>query len=783
MLFQKTEYTCFTCLLAGMTALSPPASAQTPDKPADPMEEIIVRVTPMQSSLGLAKSKIPYNIQSATSDDIADSQSFGIADFLNKNIGSVTINETQENPLQPDLQFRGYTASPLLGLPQGMAVYQNGVRINEVLGDTVNWDLVPQSSIASLNLIGGTNPLYGLNTLGGALTITTKNGFSHTGHNLEFYGGSFGRVMATAESGANNGTLGYYLTANYFNENGWREASSSNAINLFSALSYRGSENTNLDLTFNYAGTDLTGNGPLPADLLNRDRSSVFTFPDNTKNTLLFAEIEGEHRLSDVLQLSGNIFYRESDSDYFNGNDSGYEDCGDDGGPAGLLCEEGETTPITDQFGNTIDSINSDGSPRDAVNNIDTRKQNGYGSSVQATFTRDLLKRDNQLILGGAYTQGFAEFASRAEIGSLNPDRSTRGVGLFIPAAGTAINTQTRTWSLYLTDTLSITEALDLTLSARYNNTGVRISDHGGDTPFSEPAPALNGEHDYERINPAIGVTYAFNSALSAYANYSESSRAPTPIELACADPDAPCTLPNAFLADPPLNQVVTESVELGVRGKINYTEYHAGFFHSVNSDDIIFVSTGGATATEGYFSNIGSTLRMGVELGLTGIWDQFEWFANYGYLKASYESAFAAPSPNHPFANANGEILVRPGDRIPGIPEHSFKVGGDYTVTNKLRLGGNLQYNSGVYLRGDEANLLDKIDGYIVVNLHGTYQISDNISLFARIDNLFDTEYETFGLLGDTSGVTFNPPLSADPRFLSPGTPRAGFAGIKISL
>ena len=780
--FQKTECGRFLCLFAGLFAMFPPVPAQAADEPPGPLEEVIVRVTPMQSSLGLAKSKIPYNIQSATSDDIKDSQSFGIADFLNKNIGSVTINETQENPLQPDLQFRGYTASPLLGLPQGMAVYQNGVRINEVLGDTINWDLVPQSSIDSLNLIGGTNPLYGLNTLGGALTITTKNGFTHPNHSVEFYGGSFGRTVATAESGANNGTLGYYLTGNYFNETGWRDESGSDAVTLFTALSYRDNEDTSIDLTFNYAGTNLTGNGPLPVDLLNRDRSSVFTFPDNTENTLLFTEIEGEHRLSDVVQVSGNLFFRESDSDYFNGNDSGYEDCGDNGGPAGLLCDEGDITPITDQSGNTIASVNADGSPRDAINNIDTRNQRGYGGSMEATIMQSLFSHDNQLILGSAYTQGFAEFSSRAEVGSLNPDRSTRGVGLFIPPAGTAINTQTRTWSLYLTDTLSVTDKLDLTLSARYNNTGVNISDHGGSTPFSVPAPALNGEHDYERINPAIGITYAFNSGLSAYANYSESSRAPTPIELACSDPDAPCTLPNAFLADPPLNQVVTESIELGLRGKIDYTEYHAGFFHSVNSDDIIFVSTGGATATEGYFSNIGSTLRMGVELGLNGTWRQLDWFANYGYIQASYGSPFAAPSPNHPFANVNGEIQVQSGDRIPGIPEHSFKIGGDYAVTDKLRLGGNLQYNSGVYLRGDEANLLDRLDGYAVVNLHGTYQISGNISLFARIDNLFDTEYETFGLLGDTSGVTFNPPLSNDPRFLSPGTPRAGFIGIKIN-
>lgn len=776
---------CFGYLLPLLLAVPPAVHAQNQSQNQQPetLEEIVVTATPMQSSAGLEKSKIPYNIRSASGEDIRKGQSFSIADFMNHNMGSISLNETQENPLQPDLQFRGYTASPLLGIPQGMAVYQNGVRINEVLGDTVNWDLIPQASIAGMNLIGGANPLYGLNTLGGALTITTKNGFTYPGNSLTAYGGSFGRVVATAESGANNGTLGYYGTVNYFKEDGWRNASNSNAVTLFTSFSYRNASSTSLDLTFNYASTDLTGNGPVPVDLLRRNRSAIFTFPDNTKNTLMFTELEGEHWLGDNLELSGNIFYRDSDSDYFNGNDSGYQDCLDSGGPAGFLCNEGQTTPITDQFGNPIASINPDASPRDAVNNIDTRRQRSYGGSAQATFLQDVFALDNQFILGTAYIQGLAEFFSKAEIGSLNPDRSTRGIGLFVPAAGTFLDTRTRTWSAYLTDTLSVTDKLNLTASARYNDTIVTISDHGGDSIYTSPAPALNGRHTYARINPAFGLTYNFNTALTVYANYSESSRAPTPIELACADPGAPCTLPNAFLADPPLKQVVTDSVEVGTRGKVDDIDYHAGFFRSVNTDDIIFVSTGGATATVGYFSNVGTTLRMGVEFDLSGTWRRLDWFMNYTYLRASYETAFASPSPNHPLANANGEIPVKPGDRIPGIPAHTFKVGAAYKFTDNLTIGGNLVYNSGVYLRGDEANLLPTTNGYAVINLHGTYRINANFSVFARIENLLDTNYETFGLLGDTSGVTFNPPLSNDPRFLSPGAPIAGFVGVRMQL
>ena len=55
-------------------------------------------------------------------------------------------------------------------------MFQDGVRINEPFGDGVNWDLIPNPAIATITLMPGSNPVFGLNTLGGAISITTKNG-------------------------------------------------------------------------------------------------------------------------------------------------------------------------------------------------------------------------------------------------------------------------------------------------------------------------------------------------------------------------------------------------------------------------------------------------------------------------------------------------------------------------------------------------------------------------------------------------------------------------------
>ncbi|RME36018.1 MAG: TonB-dependent receptor, partial [Gammaproteobacteria bacterium] len=371
------------------------------------------------------------------------------------------------------------------------------------------------------------------------------------------------------------------------------------------------------------------------------------------------------------------------------------------------------------------------------------------------------------------------------EVAALTADRGTTRPGLFVPDEETRITTSTRTMSVYFTDTFAVTETLDLTVAGRYNATKVKV----GDRNLLNYNPALNGEHDYERFNPAVGLTWQATETLNVYGSYSESSRAPTPVELSCASPDAPCSLPNAFLADPPLQQVVAESWEAGLRGQWQEIDWHLGGFWTTNKDDIIFQSTGGTTGNIGFFDNIGDTLRRGIELGLAGTsFDHLAWFLNYSFVDATFDDPFLSNSPNHPLADANGNIQVQGGDRIPGIPQHTLKIGGDYAFSDALSIGGDLNYNSDQYLRGDEANLLDTIDGYVVVNVHASYRFNEHVTILGRINNLFDTDYESFGLLGEPgevfngSGPGFTPAMS-DPRFLGPGAPIGGWLGIKITL
>ncbi|RMF44104.1 MAG: TonB-dependent receptor, partial [Deltaproteobacteria bacterium] len=275
-------------VLSGTLLLPVAAGAE---ETAEAMGEIqVIGVTPSHG-VGLPIERIPTNVQSATSEDLERAQALDLSDFMNRNLGSVNINAAQNNPLQPDVQYRGFTASPLLGLPQGLAVYQNGVRVNEAFGDTVNWDLIPKSAIDSINLIGGANPIFGLNTLGGALSVQTKNGFTWQGTEGEVMYGSFDRLTSSIATGGNNGVLGWFAAAEFFREDGWRDHSDSDAWNAFAALSWQNDSST-LDLIYSHGDTNLKGNGPAPAELLAIDREAVFTHPDITENLMNLIDLE-----------------------------------------------------------------------------------------------------------------------------------------------------------------------------------------------------------------------------------------------------------------------------------------------------------------------------------------------------------------------------------------------------------------------------------------------------------------------------------------------------------
>ena len=776
-----------TCIAA-----IPCASLAADSDRARPLEEVVVTAP---YGIGIDPSLVPANVQRATAEQLDRSHSLDLTEFLNRGFGSVNINHAQNNPLQPDFNFRGFTASPLLGLPQGLAVYQNGVRINEPFGDTINWDLIAFSALDTVQLMAGTQPVFGLNTLGGALSLRMKNGFTFEGTRAEVHAGSFARRAGNIQSGGNNGRWGYYANVDYFEEDGWRDYSNSEAIRSFAALSGRG-EDWTLDLSGAYGDTELRGNGASPIELLGIDRKQVFTHPDITQNTQKQLILEGSRKLSAGLQLAGNVFYRDLDTATFNGDGSIFDECDFDGEE--FLVEDefddengdGECSSADDDDIELVRDL--DGRPIEAelddrelnaINNIGRRSQESYGASAQLALHSDVMS-GNDLTFGVSYNEGRSSFHSMVEVASLLENRATSRTNIFAEEFTTGVRSEVSTSSVYFADTLSISESIAVTLSGRYDDTRIELADLTGESP------ELDGRHGFSRFNPAGGITFRPSSRLTLYASYGESTRAPSPVELACASEDAPCNLPNAFLADPPLEQVIAKSWEAGVRGTLAHDlRWHLGGYRTTNHDDILFQTTGGAQANVGFFDNVGDTRRTGIELSVSQSLSRVHWYVDYSLVKAQFEDSFVVNSPNHPILEdepdapqivGDGKLLVSSGARLPGIPEHQANVGLDYTITDRLSIGGDVVWRSGVYYRGDEANLLDQTDGYSILNLRGEYRIGSQVTLFARIENVFDEDYESFGLLGEPDEIFAD---FDDPRFLGAGPPLGAWLGVRIKL
>ena len=769
------------------------ASGGPPSNPATAQELPQITVignTPL-GGLGLPLNQIPANVQTADSKDMQRQQTLDLADYLNNNFSGVNVSESADNPFQLDINYHGFTASPLLGTPEGLSVYVDGVRVNESFGDTVNWDLIPQSAVSTVTLMSGSNPVFGLNTLGGALSVKTKSGHDDPGTEFEAYGGSFGRRSFEGATGGEFGNFDYFLTGNYFDEAGWRDNSPTRVYQGFGKAGWQ-NDKTDIDLSYTYADTSLYGNGATPVSMLDYRRAASYT-PDFTANLLSFVNLTGTQFLTDKLLLSGNVYYRHLVTAAANGNiNDNY--LADYAGPP-FDC----TAPPASRANLTYCAASQSAASR--------LLQRTKGLGLQLTDSQDVFGWSNQAILGADYNDSNDTFSQSYLFGQLTSDRHLiYEASPFNGETVIALAGSNKIYGAYLTDTLSPGKLLHFTLSVRYNRNTETLNGYSIDTDLGDfgagfdQARPLNGDHTFSRLNPAFGLTVTPSDALTFYADYNEASRAPTVIELGCANPAAPCGLPNAFASDPDLRQVVARTVEVGARGNRpdQRLTWSADVFHAVNSNDIQFVTTG---TNAGYFDNVGNTRRQGLDLSLGGKEGGLNWHLTYSFVDATFQSNFAVGAGSNSTADANGNILVRPGDRIPLIPKHTGRLVLDYELTKGWDIGGNLVAASGAYLHGNENNANQAggtnvggayisgtgwIPGYTVVNLQGTYHVTKHAEIFARLVNLFDKQYATAGFL-NTSSFTPNGTFIPGPNnrshenAVAPAAPRAIWVGMRV--
>jgi iron complex outermembrane recepter protein len=763
----------------------------------------VVGVSPVAGS-EIDIDKVPADVLTVGAAAFSHTKTPDLFQAMIQGIPFVSPSDQSGNPFQINLDYRGFTASPVQGTPQGIAVYQNGVRINEAYGDVVNWDLIPEMAINRMTLMPN-NPVFGLNAIGGALSIEMKNGFNYHGEEVEVRGGSFGRVGGGAQAGIQNGNYAAYVTADSVHDDGWRDFSSSSQVNrMYVDLGARGDQ-TEFHLNFTGADNHLGAVAATPVELLNQRWSAVYSWPQNTHLQVAFLEATASWKPTDTFSMQGLGYYRGFWQGHIDGNSTDGQPC-DPGGPfPGELCVGDGVTPI-----NINQPTPNNISPGAFLGEIDRNwtSTNSYGGSLQATSTGRLFDHDNHIVVGMSVDHGRSQFTGTSELGTIDQNLFVSGVGVFIdqpaadlsPVSLLAQNTYT---GIYATDTFDITPLLSVTAGGRFNLAQISLQDETGQSPL------LNSSEQYQRLNPVVGLTYKITPNITAFGGYSEANRAPTPLELGCSDPAHPCMIDNFLIADPPLQQVVSHTYEGGLRGEVGtgsttpvvtkeqgaaaaqkpgLLTWSVDFFHTNTTNDIINVASA-VVPMFGYFQNAAKTLREGVEAKASYTWDRWTVSANYTFIDATYQTNLVLQSPNNPFANADGLIFVIPGDHIPGIPNQRFKLSTEYQITDAWKLGGDLNVFGSQYLIHDDSNHNPKVPPYWVVNLHSSYQVTKNVEVFGLIQNLFNQHYYAAGTFFDTGGFNSNTfgannfLVLNDPRTFLPGMPFAAYAGVRATF
>jgi len=729
-------------------AASLAAHAEAPENPATATEAPAVEVigTRPLPGLGTPLRAIPAAVQSAKDEELTRSNALDLPEYLGRSFAGVHLNDAQGNLFQQNLNYRGFTASPLLGLPQGLSVFVDGVRVNEAFGDMVNWDLVPRNAIATAHLISGSNPAFGLNTLGGVLSINTKSGFAFPGTAARVAGGSFGRRSAEAEVGGHGERVDYFGAVNLHDETGWREHSSSTLRQSFFKAGWQDAH-TDIDVSIALADNSLQGTQALPLSMLSRPRQP-YTWPDGTRNELSFITARATHFVQNDVLVTANIYARS-------------------------LRQETIASNVNDQF--DVAAPAGPGNPQ-AFNDRARLGQTTAGIALQLVMHPRAAEMDHELTLGASLDDGSAGFSQDRQEASFTADRATLGTGPFVTRSQLGARNSYR--GLYLIDQISPAPAWIVTLAARYNMALVQLRDRSG------AHPALDGDHAFRRLNPSLGVNWNPVGSTTWFASVSQAMRVPSPAELGCADANAPCLLPNQFLADPALKPVVARTVETGVRLRpASQLRIAGAAYRSVLSDDIQFISSSSA-GNAGFFQNAGSTLRQGYELKLDATAGSVDAAASYSYVRAQYLTGFRMLSPNNSSRDAADEILVERGNSIPGIPRSMLKLALDWTAAPRTTLGFGWAWFDRQYARGDENNrdVNGVLPAYGVAQASARYRPGREWELSLKVDNLFDRRYRSFGLLGRSvfPAGSFDPGAAAPEQFAVPGAPRSVWLALR---
>lgn len=561
-------------------APQPAPAATAADSPPEPPLSIdqqralgeAVRTSPLAGS-EIAIGKVPGAVGTVSGERLAEGDAKEPQDILQKEVPGVIIADAAGNDLRVQVEYRGFGAGPLNGFPHGLAVYQNGVRINEVFGDTVNFDLIPKNAIADMTVLSG-NPIFGLNAIGGSLSIVMLDGFNYQGGEIEVLGGSFGRKQVGVRAGARSGPFAAFVAGEFIDEEGWRDFSPTEVKRGYFDVGVKGSRveaHVNLTIADSLAGVVAAS----PVEILAIDRAGTFTSPQTTDLTMIMPSFNVTAKITDTFTISTVGYFRRFKSRVVDGNVAELEACGEvrdeindliaaegltntgggaatvdlDGDPGDLCSEELERNADGNfelealQSGGAsitpgrLGLADFDGATFGVLDRIRT-DSDSFGFTLQGVEKAKLFGHNNHFIIGASYDQGKVSYKTSSELGMIGDRYVVQGTGLVIEEpedfAPRNVAVDTRYLGLYVLNAFDVNEQLTVTAGGRFNYAKVDLEDLSGNFPD------ITSKHSFQRFNPTVGATYEIVPGITLYGGYSEANRAPTPAELACADPDNP---------------------------------------------------------------------------------------------------------------------------------------------------------------------------------------------------------------------------------------------------
>jgi outer membrane receptor protein involved in Fe transport len=684
---------------------------------------------------------------------------------LERAIPGMTLGEAAGNPWQASINWRGFSAGALQGMEQGLAVYLDGVRFNQPFGDVVLLDLVPDSVLIGAQ-VNDANPVLGRNALAGSLLVQTGDGVSLGGLKAQGDIDSEGMAGGAVSYGTGTAQSNLLVAFEARHDKGWRVASPSTLYRGFAKGIHQG-DGWGLELSALGASTDLTGNGVAPVELLDAKYNAVFTRPDTTRTR--FARIVAAPWLAtgDTSRIELRTYWQYLDRRNANGDLADFGPCDAD---AAQLCVEDEDDGYSDALFSRGVAVAADAAgDQAAVFNRGKERTRSWGATLQWQDTVETANGTRRIALGGTWEHARTRFAAQTDLGELEEDRSVEDLGLPLVSADGAIQpvslvSKLDDFALFASVALPLSSALTVEAGARYSHNRVVMEDQLG--------TALNGRHHFDRFNPTLEFDYALAPGIHATAGFALTSRNPTPAELSCADPQAPCTLANFFIADPPLKQVTATNWHGGINATGKALAWRINAWRSETSNDIRMVASN--VRGRAYFANLGNTRRQGVEASA-------EWRGNngwhaaasYAFTDARSRDAFTMSSPSNPAADDDGAVMVQRGDQLPAVPRHALNLR-LAREEHTWSAGVTMRARSGQYLAGDEGNDNPRTPAYAVFDLDGSVNVRPGLRVVAQLRNVLDKRYATFGTFSEVEEVyLFEAPGAENPSAYAPGAPR----------